>query len=156
MSVSTKDMLLALKLKPDIELPDKYIKYLYDGFIDNDHPTDKFVVRLNIVLKFFNKILVNIGEKEIKNLTDFKNIDREKLVTASNMKIIEDMADEIFEHFDMVRAGWNRRAKLKKNNYVLTLMKFLVRESGLKFPYIIKRTTKNKEPVAFIYYSIEK
>ena len=54
---------------------------------------DKNSTKYKILLKFTNKLLVNMGKPCITDLTDFKNIDRLDLLIDKNTKTLEDMGD---------------------------------------------------------------
>lgn len=84
-----------------------------------------------IVLKFLNKILVNIGKEEIEDLTDFKDIKREDLLKQKNIDLIETMEKEIFKCFKKGQIDYHRKKTLK--TYLLTLIKRMVSHCGFEF-----------------------
>ena len=69
-----------------------------------------------ISLKFINELLINLGKNKIENLLEFKDIDREHIISEASKKIFTDMEKELFKQFDKVKCGWYRRNDTK--NYI--------------------------------------
>ena len=110
--------------------------------------------KYEVSLKFINSLLKNMGKPEIKELTDFKNISREDIISESNKKVLEDMAEELFVYFNKYLFGWYRRSTTK--NYVLTFIRKMCNDLGLVFKYEEKHHQKNKIWINLVSYSILK
>jgi len=102
---------------------------------DNDSNNDNNVAKVDkdsdkykVALKVLNKILTNDGKPEIDDVTKFVNIDREKIVTDVNRISIEEMENEIFEHFNKKGCGYFRKTKY----LVLNFVRGMIKELGYK------------------------
>lgn len=104
--------------------------------------------KYNVALKLINKILVNIGKEPIDDLMDFKMIDREDLAKPENLKIIEEMEEEIFKVFNKKTCDWLKRNKI--NEYQFTILKVILSELNLKF----SKSYKQKIRVKYFCYTI--
>ena len=104
-------------------------------------------------LKFINEILKNIGSPEIKDLTDFKNIRREDIISEPNKKVLEEMSEELFVYFNRYLFGWYRRSTTK--NYILTFIRKMCNDLGLELVSVTKHHKKNKRDGFTLYYSIK-
>jgi hypothetical protein len=82
-----------------------------------------------LLLKMINKILENSEKETITKLTDFKNINREDIISQS--KIYEKMEHKLFKVFDKKECGWYQRIKIK--NYILSFLKKAVGSIGYEF-----------------------
>lgn len=67
-----------------------------------------------------NHILKNIKKTEIKDIREFKKINRNDILKI-NYNIFDDMEDEIIKNFDKIKIGWYRRKVTK--NYVISFIK---------------------------------
>jgi hypothetical protein len=130
-----KDILKSLKIKKLDELPEKYLIQLHK-LVLKDNPSPKKEIGVNkksekykILLKLVNQILVNIGENPIKQLTEFKDVDRLKLIRDVNNNTLDDHATVFCEHFDKWKIGYMR----KTDNLVLNVIRGLCKEINLKF-----------------------
>jgi len=164
--IARDEMMTALNIS-DKPLPNKYIKCLYNEFVIKtnknkiqktnkvrnivDTTTDKY----KVLLEFVNKILINIGKDPITNLTQFKNIDREDIILPKNKPILENMAPKLFKHFNKKKSGYYR----KSDNWMLNVLRGLVREIGLKYSKSIKNIYINENNRAYVkthtFYSIK-
>ena len=63
---------------------------------------DKTTKKYEVMLKFINKILKNIGKKEVDDIFKFVDIDRQDIIKEDNKKCIEEMKIELYENFDDV------------------------------------------------------
>ena len=106
-----------------IKLKKKFIKKAKVKIIDTTTPKYK------VLLKFINKILVNLHKEPINDLTQFKNIDRLDIIKPENKIILEGMAKEIFMHYDKIKSGYYH----KSTNIVHNVVRKLVKEVGLSF-----------------------
>lgn len=152
MALSTENMLLALKLKSDNDLPKKYIEYLYNGLIKNKEKknitkpnkdnVDKNSDNYKIALQFINKILENIGKTKITDLTEFKDINRDDIITETNKNTFIGMQKELFKYFNKKKCGWYQRKQVQ--HYILTFLRKMCKELHLSFKYITKDITVNR------------
>lgn len=85
--------------------------------------------RYQMVLKFANGILSNLNVSKIKYLTDFKNIDRDDIVTEKNTQLLEGMADEMFELFDKKTCRYYPK---NTKSWVLNVLRGITRNIGYK------------------------
>jgi hypothetical protein len=114
-----------------------------------DHSTPKYKVGLN----FVNKILNNLGEKQLDNLRNFQNVDRLDIIKDINKQTFEAMENELYKHFDKNKCGWYRRKTTK--NIILTFLRGMCEELGFVFSYVPKNKTKDMKVETHFYYSIK-
>ncbi len=88
---------------------------------------DKTTEKYKILLKFINKILVNIDKDEINNLTQFVNVDRLDIIKPENKVILDEMAKELFIHFNKKKCSYYK----KTNNIVTNCIRGMCKEAGL-------------------------
>jgi len=93
--------------------------------------------KYKVLLKFINKILVNINKPEIDDLTKFVNIDREDIIKDINKDSLVAMEDELFPLFDKKKSGYYR----KTNSLVLNCLRGMVKDTGLELKKISKDIT---------------
>lgn len=105
-----------------------------DNTVELKH--DKTSEKYQLLLKFVNKILCNINKDEIDDLTKFTNIDREDIIKDINKTVLDDMADELFQHFNKKKVGYYR----KTDAIVLNCLRGLVKEIG----YELVKSQKGK------------
>lgn len=109
-----------------------------------------------ISLTFINRILVNLGKNEVADLLEFKDIDRENIISDACKQIFTDLEKELFQQFDKVKCGWYRRNDTK--HYILTFLRYMCNQLDLLFSYYKKDITevvngKNYRKT-HVYYSI--
>lgn len=92
-------------------------------------------------LQLINEILVNLNKSKVDDLTEFKDIDRDLLVSPENKKTFSDMSDILFDKFDRVKCGWYRRTQVK--DYILTFLRCMCTDLGLQFTYEQRDITKS-------------
>lgn len=90
-----------------------------------DNTNEKYIV----VLKFVNRILVNIGNEEIDDLTKFVSIDRDDIIKNENNIALKEMEGEIFEYFNKTNSRYYNKTK----NLVLNVLKSLLKQIGYDF-----------------------
>jgi len=105
--------------------------------------TDKY----KVALKFINRILVNVGNDEIDDLTKFTDVNRDLIVKDVNKAALKDMDEEIFEHFDRAKCGWYRRNKLK--TYIMSFLRYVCDDLGLLFTYEQKELAVTVDGVTY-------
>ena len=88
-----------------------------------DHTGEKY----QVLLKFVNKILLNIDEPKIDKLTDFKDIDREDIIKDVNKQALDDMQKELFAQFNKKNCGYYRKTPA----IVLNCLRGMMKEIGL-------------------------
>ena len=101
--------------------------------MSNDIETQKY----KLLLKLVNKLLVNMGKDKIEILTDFKDIDREEILSKKNEETLNKMISEFYPLFDKRKSGYysNKKSKFK----VVNILRGLTKETNYEFKY------KNKE-----------
>lgn len=77
-----------------------------DNEMDVDADIDLENKKHILILKYVNGILKNAGKEEITNLTDFVRVDREDIINDKNLKLFNDMANELFEVFDKKKCNF--------------------------------------------------
>jgi hypothetical protein len=93
-----------------------------------------------LVLKFFNRTLKVLEMNEIKKLTDFKDIDRKKLINPKINEIIEDMHPKFKKLLKNVKLVYYRKDSSKEFNIVY--MRALCK--GINMKLSIRRITVSK------------
>ena len=81
--------------------------------------------KYKVLLKFINKILVNIGKDEIDDLTEFKNVDRVDIIKPKNKPILDKMAPQLFKYFDKKKSGIYHKSPNVVHNVIRKLVKQL-------------------------------
>ena len=89
---------------------------------------DKSSDKYKVALKFVNKVLTNIDKPTINDLTEFKNIDRNELLSEKITKILEEMEPEIWTHYNKRKCG----AYHNSDNRTLNVFRGMIRENNLK------------------------
>jgi hypothetical protein len=116
-----------------------------------DNTNEKYIIGLKLI----NIILKNADKKEITDLLEFKNINRQEIVTDKNLEQLNSMENELYKHFDKVKCGYYR----KTDNYVINFLRGMIKQLGYKMIVIKKdnRVTINKVNYrkTFLYYHIE-
>ncbi len=107
-----------------------------------------------VLLNFLNKIMVNIGQPELKELSDFKNVGREDVNKKENLDSLIAMENELFPTFDKNKTGY-----YKKNNiecYVISFLKSACKIIGYKLHYVSKTTRlDDKKTKTKSFYTIK-
>jgi len=112
---------------------------------------DKNSPKYQFALKFVNKLLKNMKKSEINDLTDFKDIDRDDIITEKNTEMLTKMENELYMYFDKTLCGYYR----KTDTYVLTTLRAITKTLGLKLNYVHKDITISvNHRKKFIFYSI--
>lgn len=112
--------------------------------------------KYKIALKFINILLNNLNMTQINSLTEFKDVDREDIIKEVNKKSFDDMASEIFNHYNKKKCGYYR----KTDALVLNCLRGMMKEIGLELVKIQKE--KSEEINGKVYrrahmiYSIKK
>jgi hypothetical protein len=92
----------------------KEIKDDYSEDIDSDVSEDiddynevNIIDKKNrLILKYVNGLLKNMGKGKITDLTEFKNIDRDDIISTDNVEHLEVMAKELFKVFDKFKCRY--------------------------------------------------
>lgn len=85
--------------------------------------------KYKVVLKFINRILVNLEKDEVDELTKFVNIDREDIIKEENKKVLIEMEKDLFKHFNKKNCGYYS----KSENRILICIRGMMKEMGYKF-----------------------
>ena len=143
---SRDNKLNALRLKSLNDLTEEQINMLYKSYRNNNDNIkvkkdktkkqipkliDKTTNKYKITLKFVNKLLAKMGENQIEDLTEFRNIDRLDIIKHENKIVLEEMEEEIFKHFNKVKCGYYRKDK-SGDGYTLNCLRGMTKEVGLK------------------------
>lgn len=86
--------------------------------------------RKKVFLVLLNKIMVNINLPELKELSDFKNIDRDLIIKEINAKTIDNMSNELCFLFAIPSAG-----KKNTKKYPLNCIKSFAKQIGMNLSY---------------------
>jgi hypothetical protein len=91
-----------------------------------DITSDKY----KMLVKYCNKLIDNIEEvDQIKDVLEFKNINRLEIVKVEGQQVYKDMMDEIYGVFDKTKCGYYYR---KAANAPLNFLRGACKECGLK------------------------
>lgn len=101
---------------------------------------DKDSEKYKVALKLINKILVNLGNPEVDDLTKFINIDREDIIKEVNQKSLTDMEDELFPLFNKKNSGYYR----KTDALVLNCLRGFMKEIGYD---MVKKKKEKSETI---------
>lgn len=112
------------------------------------HTSAKYI----LALKFVNKILENIGKPQINVLTDFVRILRNDIIKQENIDVLNNMEDEIYQHFNKVKCGYYRKDIL--DTYILTLLRGMSKDLGLKCEMLKTSKCIKRKIHSFYVYSI--
>lgn len=165
MAKSIADVLNDLHINKLGDLTTENIKLLYDTVKSNkkkinlkknkvpNGQIDKNSDKYKIALKFVNKILKNLKMNQIDDLTQFKNIDREYIISDINKKTLTDMEKEIYKYFDKRTCGWYNRKYIE--NYILTFMRKICSELGYEFKWKQKNIQRKSINKTHVFYSIK-
>lgn len=104
-----------------------------------DNKLDKSDEKYKLALKFINNILVNAQKSEINDILEFKDINRQQIVTQQNLDILTNMESEIYKLFDKVKCGFYR----KSDNYVINCLRGMIKQIGYKIILEQKDKTVN-------------
>ena len=97
---------------------------------------DRDSEKYKVALKLINLILVNLGNTEIKDLTEFVNVDREDIIKDINKQSLIGMEGELFPLFNKKDSGYYR----KTGGFVLNCLRGLMKEIG----YALTKIKKSK------------
>jgi len=98
---------------------------------DNELYNKLIEMKRSILLKLINKILVGVGLKEIINLIDFVDIERDYLIKDICSQIIKDMETELYMFFNKTGASYKKDAK----KFVLNCLKSFAKQANIKLCY---------------------
>jgi len=113
---------------------------------------DKESGKYKMLLKFVNKMLVNLNKEEIADLRDFKDIKRFDIISESNLKLLHEMSNDLFTVFDKRRTGYYR----KTDTMTLNCFRGMCKQVGLKLKNEGRDVyTEDGFRKAFIFYWIE-
>lgn len=101
-----------------------------------DAIVDSYNIKYGLALKFVNKILVNAGKPEITQLTDFKDVIRQEIMTEINLQSLNDMENDIYKYFDKVKCGFYR----KSDNYIINCLRGIMKQ--INFSIILTKKDK--------------
>lgn len=123
---------------------------------EEKEPIDKTTIKYKLLLEYVNKILKNVDAEKYKDdiddLTDFKNIDRNQIVSEENTKIFEDMTEVFCEVFNKDKCGFYRNKN--SPNKALNCLRGMVKEIGHEFPRKKYNVSKDKYFRSAYCYSI--
>ena len=73
---------------------------------DDENDENNINKKNRLILKYVNGLLRNMGKDRITDLTEFKNIDRDDIVSDDNVKHLEAMSKELFKVFDKFKCRY--------------------------------------------------
>ena len=117
-----------------------------------DYVKNKMGEKYQVLLKYLNRLLVNMGNNPIQDVRDFKNIKKNDLLTEENDKVFEDMKEEIYRYYGKYNLRYDQKNTIK--NYMLTLLKTMCGELFLNFYSKTIRKKVDNKTVAYIMYDI--
>ena len=164
-NITRKDKLKLLKLDENLskeKIDDDVLDNIYSEFNklqnnnnDNDNNNnncqnkkinnkkiDKNSPKYKLTLDFINDLMVQMGKERIKNLTEFKDIKRDDLLTDECNEIMERYLERFISTFGKTTIIY--RTKNKVGAYILTLLKSTVSHIGYNFIPKQKFTTKKQ------------
>ena len=164
--ISRDDKLKALNIENN-PLPDKYLNIIYNECIVKPNKKKKKINKpINVIdktskkyvllLKLVNKLLVAMNKKQITDLTDFVDIDRQDIISCDK-NIILDMEKELFKSKIFTKfQGWYRKKAVSFN---LNILRSLVKATGLKLEQAQRNVyTKTNDRVFYnkrMFYTIK-
>jgi len=117
-----------------------------------DHINAMVKRKYDVLLKFLNKLLENMGKNAIDDPTKFQYIKRTELLTAENELVYDEMKDEIHKYFGKYNLKYAQKGTIK--NYILTLLKNMCGELFLNFESKTVRSRTNKSMNSYVIYEI--
>jgi len=106
-----------------------------DAITISEKIVDKSSLKYKVLLKYVNAILLNVtGKSQITDLTNFKDIDREDIIKEINKKVLIDMEQDLFKHYDKIRCGFYRKTK----GMPLNCLRCMCKELGLLLTFTKK------------------
>lgn len=135
----------------------KSIKDDYDEENDNidtneEDPLQK--KKIELILKYVNGLLKNMGKEEIHNLIEFVRIDRIDILTEANTNYLESIAKELFPTFD--RKECKYFPKSSKGRLVLVLKNMLKNTNEYELDSLNKEIYEGKYRRRATFYTIKK
>lgn len=112
------------------------------------HMRELMTIKYEILLKFVNKLLENMKMSQISDLSEFKHVKREDLLSEENNQIYEEMKEEIHKYYNKI----NQRESIK--NYLLSVLKSMCSEMFMKFESETVRKKINGKSIYYITYGI--
>ena len=110
-----------------------------------DKTNEKYI----LTLKFLNDLLKAIGKEEIDDITNFKEVRRDDLLTDSCQKVFDNHISEICKVFGKSQIYY--RNKDSVDNYLISLIKYMIKLIGYQFVF---KTKINKKPLGDNVYNI--
>lgn len=92
--------------------------------------------KYQVLLKFINVILLNIGKPQIDNFIKFTGIERNDIIVKENREALNKMKKELFAHYNATKCGLYRKTPAM----VLNCLRGMVKEAGYK----LLKVQKNK------------
>ena len=124
-----------IEKQKNIKIPKSslYIKKPKNSKISKDDEKYK------VTIEFLNNILEVLGKKEIKEITEFKDIKRDDLLNDSCKKILDKHLDNIVKQFGKTKIYYCNRKNI--TTYILTILRNIITLCGYSF--ISKKIIKN-------------
>lgn len=109
-----------------------------------------------ILLELINQIFKKNQLKEINDLSEFIDVDRDIIIKEK--EIFDNMSGKIFKFFDKKACAWYRRNNIK--NYILTFFRYATSDIGYVFELndrdITKEIDGKKFRRTYMLYTIKK
>jgi len=113
---------------------------------------DNITRKYRTTLCLTNIILKNAGIDIIDDLTNFKNIDRELIISEKNNTQFDEFLPKIFEVFGKRECQFNQKEHTK--HYILTVLKNMCKQITLDLTKKYKNVQKNGFVTSYVLYSI--
>jgi hypothetical protein len=150
-----------LNIKDLNSIPESYIETMYKHIIKLNKKLsirkevaikiDTTTEKYKVLLKFINKILANLKCNLIKNLREFKNIDRLEIIKKENVESFTLMATDLYLHFNKDTCGYYKK---DSPNIVILAVRGMCKELGLLFSSEKKNIQVNTIQKTHMMYSI--
>ena len=112
---------------------------------------DKTTKKYEKALNFINKVLKNIGKPEINDLLHFRNICKNEINSAQNIKMLKETIESFFPEFSKTKCSYYRQ---DSPAFVLNFIRGMCKEIGLEFKLKQKCSSVNSHIKMDTYYSI--
>jgi hypothetical protein len=116
------------------------------------HIKDMTMCKYAILLKFLNKLMVNMGKEQITDAVNFKHIKREELLIEKNEEVYTEMKDEIHNYFGKYNLKYTQKKIIK--HYILTVLKSMCAELFLNLESKVVRKRVGKTGMTYMVYYI--
>ena len=104
---------------------------------------DKSDKKYQLTLKFLNSLLKAVGKEEIDDITNFKEVKKDELLTDGCQKVLDKHINEICKIFGKSQIYYRDRNSVE--HYIISLIKYMVSIIGYQFEFKIKSENSTLE-----------